>query len=363
MTGKTGRGFFAHLHFPVVSAWSLRFRSTWGLGSLLLSAFVILAGTGALLASAYTPEFQGAYESVWEIIHIYPYGRLLRSVHYLAGNLFFLAGLLHLLRVVRTGAYAGARYRNYLYGLGLLAGGFAALASGYFLPMSEISYWALVVGTTFLDYFPLVGPVAKHLVLGGKGIGDATIVRLYVLHLAILPLSLTGFIFLHLWRIRKDQGLLKPAGIGPEDLGKVPYTFAVRREWTVFLVVAVVLVLWALVAPVDLTSIPVPTAPPNPVKAAWFFLASQETLSYSAFWGGIVPLAAGGCLFLFFPRFAGHRDGHPLPGRRKAFFAVTLATLLAYAVFTMAGLWCRGPNWTFINPWNLVLTAIAAGRP
>lgn len=362
MSGGSRRGFFAHIHFPLVSAWSLRPRATWGMGALLVALFVILTGTGVLLASAYDPHFQGAYDSVWEITHIYPYGGVLRSVHYLAGNLFFLGSLLHLLRVVGAGAYAGPRYRNYLYGLALLAGGFVSLATGYFLPMSEIAYWALVVGVSFLDYFPLVGPLVKRLVLGGSEIGDATVVRLYVLHLAVLPPALLGFASLHLWRIRKDQGLLKPAGIDPAELRKVPYGFAVRREWTLLLAVSILLVLWALVFPVELAPRAVPASSPNPVKAAWFFLALQETLSYSVVWGGIVPLVAGVGFFLLFPLLAGNRDGRPLPRRKQAFFALTVATLLAYAVFTLVGLYCRGPNWTFIKPWKSVQKALAADR-
>jgi len=350
MTGKPGRGFFAHLHFPSVSVRSLRFKATWGAGVLLIVCFVILAGSGILLAFAYQPDFQGAYESVWEITFNYPYGRLLRSVHYLAGNLFFLASLLHLLRVIWAGAYSGARYRNYVYGLALLVIGFGALATGYFLPMSEISYWALVVGTRFLDYFPVVGLPVKRLLMGGEEIGDATVVRLYVLHLTILPLVFIGFASLHLWRIRKDQGLLKPISLGPEELRKVSYTFAVRREWMVFLLVVIALLSWALASPVELGPRPAPAYPPNPVKAAWFFVALQETLSYSAFWGGVVPLGVVAAVFLLFPLFAGGRDGYPLLARRKVFSAVALATLLAYAAFTLLGLCCRGPNWSFTMP-------------
>jgi len=102
----------------------------------------------------------------------------------------------------------------------------------------------------------------------------------------------------------------------------------------------------------------IPSFPPNPVKAAWFFIAMQETLSYSALWGGIVPMAAGAVFFLLLPLLAGNRNGRPSPLRKNALFGMTTAILISYAVFTLIGLYCRGPNWTFINPWKSLKKAV-----
>ena len=353
---KEVRGFWAHIHPPFVTKHALRFRSTYGLGALLVALFIILAGTGALLAFAYEPRFKSAWDSVWEIANVYPYGGLARTIHYLAGNLFVIACVFHLLRVISAGAYLGERYRNYLYGLVLLAGAFTALATGYFLPMSEVSYWALVVGTTFLEYLPFIGKLAKHLALGGHEVGDATMIRLYVLHLAVLPILLIGFVSLHLWRIRKDQGLLKPEGLAPAELEKAPFTSAVVRERTVFLVAALLLLLWGMACPLSMTPRAIPALPPNPVKAAWFFLATQETLSYSIFWGGIAPLFGTALFFLWAPRLVGDAAGNPISWRRTAFFGMTVTILITYVLLTLVGVYCRGPNWSFVSPWQNIGT-------
>lgn len=365
---KTERRFLAHIHPPLVTVYSLRFRNTWGLGTALVALFLILAATGILLAFGYDPRFDNAWDSVWDISNVYPYGEIVRTIHYVAGNLFVIAAVLHFLRIVYNGAYLGVRYRNYLYGLLLLAAAFAALATGYFLPMSEVSYWALVVGASFLDYLPLLGDLAKRLVLGGQQVGDPTMFRLYVMHLAVLPLLLLGAASLHLWRIRKDMGLAKPAELAPAELEKVSFRQAVHREQTVFLLVAIVLVLWSLAFPLEMTPRAIPSAPPNPVKAAWFFIALQETLSYSVFWGGIVPLAGAALFFLLAPKLAAAADGTAVPWRHRIFFGTTVAILLTYSVLTLTGVFLRGPNWKLINPvkvvkQNLKKAVQSSGKP
>ena len=356
-TGKK-RGFFAHIHPPRVTRFVLRFRTTWGLGTLLCGLFVVLSGSGVLLATVYEPALSSAYDSVWEITNVYPHGRLIRSVHYMAGNIFAIVSVLHFMRVVHAGAYTSEKYRNYLFGLALFMAGSGALASGYFLPMAETGYWALAVGLSFLEYIPGVGRVIKGLLMGGQTLSDATLVRLYVLHVVVLPMAMLGLVLLHLWRVRKDQGLFKPEVLMIEDLETVSYQAAVTREKTIFLTACLVLLLSAVCFPLGMEPRPVAAYPPNPVKAAWFFIALQETLSYSVVWGGLVPMAVLIGLLIWGPRLAGNTNGRPMPGRRRVFFGATLMILFLYGLFTLAGLYCRGPNWTFVKPWKSIKNVI-----
>ncbi len=358
MTVKQKRGFFAHIHAPRITQHALRFRTTWGLGVLLCVLFFILAGTGILLGAVYEPALNSAYDSVWEIAFVYPHGSLIRSVHYMAGNAFIIVSVMHLLRVILAVAFTGERYHNYLYGLFLFGMGFGALATGYFLPMTEIAYWALIVGVSLFDHIPWGGQFMKGLVLGGKAIGDTTIVRLYVLHVAVLPISMLAVISLHLWRIRKDKGLIKPKDLEPDALKYVSFQSAVKREWTIFFMACLILVLAAMVFPIGMDLRPIPAHPPNPVKAAWFFIALQETLSYSVLWGGIVP---GVLLIMFFftgPKLTEKNDKSPALWRHRIFTCLTLIILLAYAGFTLTGLYCRGANWRFISPYETIRNVV-----
>ena len=45
---------------------------------------------------------------------------------------------------------------------------------------------------------------------GGVEIGDATLLRWYVLHVIMLPFVIVIFMAIHFWRVRKDGGISGP---------------------------------------------------------------------------------------------------------------------------------------------------------
>jgi len=54
---------------------------------------------------------------------------------------------------------------------------------------------------------PLVGEKIHFLLLGGNAVNANALLRFYVLHCMILPLTAIFFVAIHFWRIRKDGGL------------------------------------------------------------------------------------------------------------------------------------------------------------
>src|SRR5205823_4497691 len=76
--------------------------------------------------------------------------------------------------------------------------------TGYLLPWDQLSIWAVTVGTNMAKYAPIAGPYTRYLMLGGHAVGDATLLRFYVMHVVGLPL--VGFLLMvvHFWRVRKD---------------------------------------------------------------------------------------------------------------------------------------------------------------
>jgi quinol-cytochrome oxidoreductase complex cytochrome b subunit len=76
--------------------------------------------------------------------------------------------------------------------------------SGYALRWDTDTYAATLVGTQLLKQIPLIGPVLHLLLVGGTQIGDATLLRFYVLHCFLLPGVLLFLAFYHFWRVRKD---------------------------------------------------------------------------------------------------------------------------------------------------------------
>ena len=57
---------------------------------------------------------------------------------------------------------------------------------------------------------PVFGDQVRFVLLGGKQIGAETLLRLYVLHVLMLPFVLVIFLAIHFWRVRKDGGISGP---------------------------------------------------------------------------------------------------------------------------------------------------------
>jgi quinol-cytochrome oxidoreductase complex cytochrome b subunit len=343
------RNFLDHLHSSRVSRFALRPMTTCGLGVACLGCLAILFATGMTLFLYYVPDQEKAYERILHITTTLHYGGPIRTLHYLAANSLIILAILHLVRVVLTGSYC-QRWLNWLFGLVLLALLLFANFTGYLLPWDQVSFWAIKVGASLADYIPLLGSGMKDFLLGGDAVGHETLLRCFALHAGILPPLLLGMTALHLWRIRKDDGLAAPPGAKTEQLPAAPWLY--RAE------AAVVLSLWALLVTLSFwIQAPVferadPTHPPNPAKAPWFFVGLQEMVGYSAFWGGVVLPALLGMFLLFLPQLdrSGSSGGIWLARDRRGWIALFLALLASQLLFICLGQFCRGKDWQLIWP-------------
>jgi quinol-cytochrome oxidoreductase complex cytochrome b subunit len=79
--------------------------------------------------------------------------------------------------------------------------------TGYLLPWDQLAFWAVTVGTEMAAFVPLIGDTVKEMMLGGPVVASSTLLRFYVLHVAVLPLALVLVLTVHLWRWRKDSML------------------------------------------------------------------------------------------------------------------------------------------------------------
>src|SRR3990172_9012608 len=331
---------FLHLHAVRAHRWSLRWPTTWGLGIGALSSLFVLVVTGVLLMFYYKPYPDVAYLSIKDIHYVVPTGRFIRNIHRWSANLMVVIVLLHMARVFYTAAYRAPREFNWVIGMGLLALTLGLSFTGYLLPWDQLAYWAITIGaniaqsprevtdalgiTDWLD----PGGLQKLLLLGSDAVGEEALIRFYVLHVMILPLVLLALLAVHIWRIRKDGGLVRPAdadgrlgppakdvypvfteapaktyhlaaivrgrteavGRGPENtVPSMPHLF--YAELGVLMVTVLICLALALVSDAPLKELANPAVPENPAKAPWYFLGLQEMVSFSAFMGGIgVPL-------------------------------------------------------------------------
>ncbi len=181
---------FLHIYPVKVPARVLRLRYSWRLGYIASVLFGILVVTGVYLMFFYTPSVTSAYGDMQQLRTGVGFGQLVRNVHRWSAHLMVLVVVVHLARVYFAGAYKRPREFNWVLGMGLLVITLIFSFTGYLLPWDQLSYWAVTVGTNLVDYVPLVGKTLSGLLIGGDQIGQATLVRFYALHVAVLPIAL-----------------------------------------------------------------------------------------------------------------------------------------------------------------------------
>jgi quinol-cytochrome oxidoreductase complex cytochrome b subunit len=171
------------------------------LGSATLTAFLVQAGTGVILAMYYRPTANEAYDSIRHITNDVTLGWLVRGMHRWGASVFIILMFLHMARVFLFGAYKYPRELNWIIGVLLLVLGMLEGFTGYLLPWDQTAYWATVVGINLNGTGPIVGPFLAQFLRGGDEIGGDTLTRFYALHMLLLPGAIAGLIGLHLYLV------------------------------------------------------------------------------------------------------------------------------------------------------------------
>jgi len=171
------------------------------LGSATLTAFIVQAVTGIILAMYYKPDPNSAYESIQNITNHVTMGWLVRGMHKWGASVFIILMFLHMGRVFLFGAYKYPRELNWILGVLLLVTGMFEGFTGYLLPWDQTAYWASVVGINLNGTAPFLGPWIASILKGGSEIGPDTLARFYSLHMLVLPAAIAGLIVLHLYLV------------------------------------------------------------------------------------------------------------------------------------------------------------------
>ncbi len=410
--GRALQGFsnvFLHIYPVKVPRRVLRLRYSWRLGYIAAVLFTILVVTGVYLMFFYTPSVTSAYGDMQQLRTGIGFGQLVRNVHRWSAHLMVLVVVLHLVRVFFAGAYKRPRQFNWVIGIGLFAITLGFSFTGYLLPWDQLSYWAVTVGTNLVSYVPLFGGVLTDVLIGGPQIGQATLLRFYALHVAVLPVAIALLLMVHIWRVRKDGFAVRRGGVGafaegatdransdvadPSATGTIttaalPAATALALEsgdrvrllgvvdresvtaeerltddtvfaWPHLIVrhvvvglgtIATVLALGvAFAAP--LRDIANPNLTPEPAKAPWYFVGLQELLSHFDPLVAGIFVPAGVLLTLTFLPYFDHNPATESKYRRVAISI--FATILVIAlVLTVIGALFRGPGWKFVPPWQ-----------
>jgi quinol-cytochrome oxidoreductase complex cytochrome b subunit len=191
----------------------------YALGSLSTIAYVVAAISGALLGFYYAPAAaEGAcdiesatvaYCSITAIMTDINFGFMLRSLHRWSAQVMTAAVFLHMLRVYFTGAYKEPREVNWILGIVLISLTMVFGYTGYLLPWDQLAFWAGQIGVQMSLSIPLAGEWVAQLIFGGFTLGQATLMRMYILHVFFLPFVVTTLIAIHIGIVWM-QGIAEP---------------------------------------------------------------------------------------------------------------------------------------------------------
>ncbi len=139
-----------------------------------------------------------AYESILRLSHDVPGGLLFRRLHRGASHLFIATTVLHMLRILLTGAFRRPREINYLLGIVLFALVLGEGFIGYSLIYDSLAGTGIRIAYSTVLAIPLVGDQVAFWVFGGQFPTGEVIPRFFILHVMLLPAVLIGLTGLHL---------------------------------------------------------------------------------------------------------------------------------------------------------------------
>jgi len=281
----------------------------WCWGGIVGLLFLLVAGTGLLLAMYYRAEPATAYASVAYITENARYGNFIRSVHQWGANFMIVFLFLHMLRVFVTGAYREYRWGAWMIGCLLLGITLGMGVTGYSLVYEQISYWAITITANIFGTVPLIGGMMKHLFLAGDEVNTATLSRLYALHVQILPAILILLTLVHFFFVRL-MGMYVPGNQKDREQEKLItarqghyhfYPDHFTSELTVFLYLALIICMLAVAFPATMGPPSDPTVTPEHIKPEWYFLPFYHFLKLVPGSVGVMVIGALGILFFFWP--------------------------------------------------------------
>lgn len=270
------------------------------LGGTPAYLFIVQIVTGILLALYYQPAPSTAYESVRYITEEVTYGWYFRSLHKWAATLMIAAVILHQMRVYFTGAYRKPREINWMIGMCLLVCTLMLGFTGYSLVYEQLSYWGATVGANIADNIPFVGGFLKRMMLGGDVYNEHTLPRFFIMHAAILPVTMVVLLFLHIMLVRlHGVSELRFADEPPDQPGYYQfYPDHFYTEIIIGLVLMILLSALATILPATLGPRADPLTTPEVIKPEWFFYVAFRWLKL--FSGTAAVLSMGLIGFLMF---------------------------------------------------------------
>jgi ubiquinol-cytochrome c reductase cytochrome b subunit len=192
------------------------------LGEVGVYTFVYLVLSGLWLTLFFDPSdarttYQGAFPALqgeqvsapyastvrlsWDV----QFGLVMRQSHHWAALIFTAVLVVHLGRTFFTGAFRRPRELTWMIGVALLILAFLDGFSGYDLPDDLLSGMGLNIVNSVLLSLPLIGTWLSFMLFGGEFPGHDIILRLYVVHVIVIPGLIVALLGLHLWLVLRQR--------------------------------------------------------------------------------------------------------------------------------------------------------------
>ena len=181
-------------------------------GSLAMLVLVNQLLTGIFLAMHFKPNAAEAWDSVEYIMRDVPWGDVIRYLHSTGASAFFIVVYLHMYRGLLYGSYQKPRELIWLFGSLIFLVLMAEAFCGYVLPWGQMSYWGANVIINLFGTIPYIGPDLVVWIQGDYIPADATLNRLFSVHVVLLPFVLVGLVVAHLMALH-EVGSNNPDGV------------------------------------------------------------------------------------------------------------------------------------------------------
>ncbi|MBU0790529.1 MAG: cytochrome bc complex cytochrome b subunit [Gammaproteobacteria bacterium] len=207
--------------FPLTKMWKdhiseyyapKNFNFWYFFGSLAMVVLVNQLLTGIFLTMHYKPSAELAFGSIEYIMRDVPFGNIIRYLHSTGASAFFLVVFLHMYRALMYGSYKKPRELIWIFGCLIFVVLMAEAFAGYVLPWGQMSYWGAQVIISLFGAIPVIGNDIVIWIQGDYIPSDATLNRLFSLHVIALPFVLVGLVVAHLMALH-EVGSNNPDGI------------------------------------------------------------------------------------------------------------------------------------------------------
>jgi ubiquinol-cytochrome c reductase cytochrome b subunit len=309
-------------------------------GSAILTVFILQAVTGIIQLFYYVPAVDHAYDSISFLRTKVPFGWLINGLHYWGANAMIVLISLHILRVFIWGAYKNPRELTWLFGVGLLLTAMGLSFTGGPLSWDQKSYWEAEVGTSIAGAVPVAGDLIKRILRGGEQLGQLTLSRFFIVHTAILPMTLLTLIGAHLTALRR-LGSSGPWDKTRRELKGPFWPDQVFKDVIAGTLVILVLITLSVYAPKPFNGPADPLDSSYIPKPEWNFLFLYEALKF--FPGKLEPIGSVGMPFLLVLLMVAlpflDRKPERNPARRPVVMISAFILGLILILLTIAGLY------------------------